>query len=68
MLSTSGPIKVIILFSCSTQQSMKLKLLIKTEIGISGLNHQSQSDIYHALKCYKNAILTFMSRINVMVS
>ena len=30
-VSTSGP-KVVKLFSCSTQLSMKLKLIIKTEI------------------------------------
>ena len=60
-----GP-KVIKLFSCSTQLSMKLKLLVSTDIS---LNHQSLSII---LLIDVNmptiaGILTFMSRINFML-
>ena len=66
----SGP-EVIKLFPCSNQISMKFKLLINIEIaqvnGSSGLSHQSQSFIL-LVDVTIVGILTFMSRINFMLT
>ena len=65
--------KVIKLFSCSTQLSMKFQLLIKTKILTKKFLALSLSDVVFILLINAKmptivGILTFMSRINFMLS
>ena len=59
-----------ITFSCSTQLKLKFKLLIKCQMEIPGLNHQRESFILliNVKMPTIVGILTFMSRINFMLS
>ena len=58
------------LFSCSTQLSMKFKLLINSCTETSGLNHQHLSFILliNIKMPTIVGILTFLSRINFMLN
>ena len=56
-------LKVIKLFSCSTQLSTKFQLVIKTKIPTN-----EEVSCFKSLKCFIYHILTFMSRINSVLS